>query len=172
MRKRPKAATIAETLKYIQQNRIAYGADERARYVEHVCGLLLNDRFWPGASDDMLAIEDHEAWDALPSWIDVFEWDAPCGSPRVSKGGRRTLATSHPFAIDACTALPHGQASAQSWDASVRTWSPSDRATAPHLQLLGHLNQSNAPPNRPPVLGRITQATVRKEGSPPQLLAA
>jgi hypothetical protein len=65
-----KTPTTAEILKSIQQTRLAYGADERARYVEHVCGLLLNDRFWPGAADDMITIEDHLAEDARPSWVE------------------------------------------------------------------------------------------------------
>jgi hypothetical protein len=137
-----KPPTTTETLKDIQQNRIAYGADERARYVEHVCGILLNDRFWPGASDDMFAIEDHEAKDALPSLVDLFEFGVPPSGGLLSR------------------LLPAKAGTLNSWDASVRTGSGSDRTISPHLKLLGHLNQTNAPPNGPPVPGRIAIATL------------
>ncbi len=170
MRQKPKAPTTAETLKYIQQNRIAYGADERARYVEHVCGLLLNDRFWPGASDDMFTIKDHAPQVAVRRCEVANRVSTTCGSGwgffesrscEVANGVSTACGSGWGFfesrSCEAakCRKLGRSGFSTACASSLVRTGSRSDRVNAAHVQLLGHLNQTNAPPNGPPVLGRI-----------------
>ncbi len=72
MMMRPKSPTNEETTRNIQRQ-IPYGPDERARLVEHVCAILLDSRFGPGASDDMFYIEPYDGVSAPPSFIELFD---------------------------------------------------------------------------------------------------
>ncbi len=44
MNTRPKAPDIATTLKHIQRKRLAYGGNERTRFVEQFCAILMENR--------------------------------------------------------------------------------------------------------------------------------
>ncbi len=80
----PNALATEETLKNLIRRSIAYGIDERARYVEHVCSILLDSRLGPGSSDDMFTLEEHLAENALPMRIDLSEPGATATGSRQS----------------------------------------------------------------------------------------
>ncbi len=67
-----KARTEEGTIKNIK-HRIPYGPDERARVVEHVCGVLLDSRFRSGGADDIFYIDRYDGEDVCPTFIELLD---------------------------------------------------------------------------------------------------
>ncbi len=105
-----RAPTDQEILRNVKR-RVRYGFDERARFVEHVCGLLLTDRFGPGAADDMIVIEEHAEEDAPPSCLELSApgITAACWTKFDRRGEQCLL--NHPPAGRNDTAFPASRTS-------------------------------------------------------------
>lgn len=71
-----KKPSAAETLKLIQKTRIPFGPNDRSRFVEHTCEALAESRIGPGASADMIGLDDHEANDEVVSFIELINYVA------------------------------------------------------------------------------------------------